>query len=200
MLREAAEMFSANGYAAVTVADIASACGVTKPLVYSYFGSKEGLFAACAERAGADLRSRLRHMIEGADLPADERLWRGLLAVFEFVEHHRRSWRLLYPPGGHQAGEIGQGAKRAREQMAQEVAALFADTARSRGLPDEALEQLDKLAGVFTDLTIAAAARWAEGGEEPKEMAALRVMNLTWMGFGDMLEGHVWLPDHGEVG
>jgi hypothetical protein len=28
----------------------------------------------------------------------------------------------------------------------------------------------------------------------PEEVAAVRLMNLTWMGFGDMLEGRMWLP------
>jgi AcrR family transcriptional regulator len=200
MLHEAAELFSAKGYSAVTVDEIAVACGVTKPLLYTYFGSKEGLFAACAEQAGSELRARLRDLIGGVDLEADERLWRGLLAVFEFVEHHRSSWRLLYPPAGQPTGEIGEGARRARDAMAGQVATLFADSARSRDLPEEALAQLGKLAVVFTDLTIAAASDWAEGGDEPKEVAALRVMNLTWMGFGDMIEGRVWLPGQGEVG
>jgi AcrR family transcriptional regulator len=194
MLLAAGGLFSERGYAAVTMDEIASACGVTKPLLYSYFGSKEALFAACAEQAGAQLRARLRELVPVADRPPDQRVWRGLLAVFEFVEHHRRSWRLLYPPAGRPMGEIGAGADRAREAMARDVEALMADTARQNGLPEAASGQLAPLARTFTDLTIAAASDWAERAEEPKEVAAVRLMNLTWMGFGDMLEGRMWLP------
>jgi len=199
MLLAAADLFSERGYAAVSMDEIARTCGVSKPLLYTYFGSKEALFAACAEEAGAELRARLRVLIQGADAPPAERLWRGLLAVFEFVEHHRSSWRLLYPPGGRPSGEIGAGAARARDAMAEQVETLMADTARGRGLPEEMIEHLGPLARVFTDLTIAAASEWAEGPQEPREIAALRVMNLTWMGFGDMLEGKGWVPGQGEV-
>lgn len=194
MLLTAAELFSERGYSAVSMEEIATTCGVSKPLLYSYFGSKEALFAACAEEAGAQLRARLRELVPVPELAPDERLWRGLLAVFDFVEHHRRSWRLLYPPGGRPMGEIGAGADRARQAMAEQVEALMADTSRQKGLPEEAIAQLAPIARVFTDLTIAAASEWAEAGDEPKELAALRVMNVCWMGFGDMLEGRAWLP------
>ena len=44
--------FAAHGYAAVTMDDVAAGAGVTKPLLYAYFGNKERLYLACMERAG----------------------------------------------------------------------------------------------------------------------------------------------------
>lgn len=44
LLRAAAELFARKGYAATSVHEIVAACGVTKPVLYYYFGSKEGLF------------------------------------------------------------------------------------------------------------------------------------------------------------
>lgn len=38
---DAAELFARDGFAATSIADIASACGVAKSLVYHYFDSKE---------------------------------------------------------------------------------------------------------------------------------------------------------------
>ena len=193
MLMSAAELFAERGYNAVSMEAIAGACGVTKPLLYSYFGSKEELFVACAEKSGEALRERVREVVH-APGSADERVWRGLLAVFAFVEHHRRSWRLLYPPGGRPAGLVGEGADRARRDMAALIEALMADIALERGLPEAAASQLWPLALLFTDLTTAAASEWAENATEPKELAALRVMNLTWLGFDRMLGGEAWLP------
>ena len=44
LLREALRLFTERGYAATTVREIVAAAGVTKPVLYYYFGSKEGLY------------------------------------------------------------------------------------------------------------------------------------------------------------
>lgn len=44
MLAEALRLFTDRGYAATTVREIVAAAGVTKPVLYYYFGSKEGLY------------------------------------------------------------------------------------------------------------------------------------------------------------
>jgi AcrR family transcriptional regulator len=54
ILRVAEGLFSRRGYRNVTVRDIAAAAHVTHPLIYHYFGSKRGLFAAVlAKNQGA---------------------------------------------------------------------------------------------------------------------------------------------------
>src|SRR5688500_1994302 len=98
MLAEARRCFAERGFAAVSVDEIAAAVGVTKPMVYSYFGSKEGLFAAAVEQAGAELRASVARAAR-EDQPPDERIWHGLLAVFAFVDESAEAWDLLYPAG-----------------------------------------------------------------------------------------------------
>jgi len=44
LLAEALRLFTSRGYAATTVREIVEATGVTKPVLYYYFGSKEGLY------------------------------------------------------------------------------------------------------------------------------------------------------------
>ncbi|WP_424094972.1 TetR/AcrR family transcriptional regulator [Moorena producens] len=46
ILSAALQEFSANGYTATTMAQIAAAAGVSKATLYTYFGDKENLFAA----------------------------------------------------------------------------------------------------------------------------------------------------------
>jgi len=46
LLRAATVLFARKGYAATTVREIVEAAGVTKPVLYYYFHSKEGLFQA----------------------------------------------------------------------------------------------------------------------------------------------------------
>lgn len=51
LLRAAGERFNCRGYAATTVREIVEAAGVTKPVLYYYFGSKEGLYLALLEES-----------------------------------------------------------------------------------------------------------------------------------------------------
>ncbi|WP_377323812.1 TetR/AcrR family transcriptional regulator [Pimelobacter simplex] len=51
ILEVAGRVFGARGFAATNVADIAREAGISKPLIYNYFGSKEGLFERCLGEA-----------------------------------------------------------------------------------------------------------------------------------------------------
>jgi AcrR family transcriptional regulator len=195
MLEVASRIFSERGYERVSMDEIAAALGLTKPMLYSYFGSKEGLFAACAERAGAELRAELREVADRRELAPDRRLWLGVRRVFAFVEEHAEGWRLLYPEGGQPSGPLGAGARASRDAMADLLGGLFAATARGEGVGEQAAAQVESLAHAFTAATIAAVSRWNERRDEPGELAALRLMNLAWNGFGGLLAGRLWLPE-----
>jgi AcrR family transcriptional regulator len=193
MLEVTARLFARKG-PSVSMEEIAGAAGVTKPMLYAYFGSKEGLFAATAEAAGAKLRSRLREVVGPPGTSPDERLWRGFLEVFSFVEDHRDAWLVLYPSGEATSGALGGGAIRAREAMADLLAELFADTGREAGLGEQAQAQIPMLAHAVTGATIAAASWWLSHPGEPKELAAMRLVNLVWAGMERMLAGRIWVP------
>jgi AcrR family transcriptional regulator len=67
LLREAADLFSCKGYAATSVGEIVAAAGVTKPVLYYHFRSKEGLYLELME----DGLGRFQTSIESA-LSRDE--------------------------------------------------------------------------------------------------------------------------------
>lgn len=196
MLGAAADVFARRGLSA-SMDEIAAAAGITKPMLYAYFDSKEGLLAAAAEAAGAALQDSLREHIDRPGLAPDQRLWMGFNLVFEFVEHHRDAWALLYPHGDIGTGALGSGAIRAREGMAELLAELFEKTGREAGIGEQAAAQSPMLAHAVTAATIASASWWLEHPDEPKELVMLRLMNLVWMGFGELLEGRLWFPRPG---
>jgi AcrR family transcriptional regulator len=94
MLQVAKEIFSERGYLATSVDDIAERCGVSKPMIYEYFGSKEGLLVACIRAARAELAEVTTKAAVGASTP-EEALRRGLRAFLTFADSHRRAWALL---------------------------------------------------------------------------------------------------------
>lgn len=75
LLAAAVRLFAAKGYAATTVRDILRAAGVTAPVLYYHFGSKEGLFLAIAEEGRAKFEAA-RAAALGAGGPVAERIRR----------------------------------------------------------------------------------------------------------------------------
>ena len=52
MLDAAERVFSASGFHGASMDAIAAEAGISKPMVYNYFGSKEGIYLAYLARAG----------------------------------------------------------------------------------------------------------------------------------------------------
>jgi TetR/AcrR family transcriptional regulator len=59
LLEAAVQIFDRKGYAAAAVREIAEAAGVTKPVLYYHFGSKEGLLVAVLNQAMQDFQATL---------------------------------------------------------------------------------------------------------------------------------------------
>ncbi len=70
MLDAAEAVFSAGGFGGASMEQIAAQSGITKALLYQYFGSKEGLYVACVERSRRVLFERLEAAAEAAPDPA----------------------------------------------------------------------------------------------------------------------------------
>lgn len=100
----ATELFSQRGYAACPVAEIVKRAGVTKPVLYYYFGSKEGLFKAILDEAGKLQEGILMSALEGEGAALD-RLRALLGQIYQEVMGRPHLFRLLHqlafsPPGG----------------------------------------------------------------------------------------------------
>lgn len=94
-LAAAHDLFAARGYATVTMDEVAAAVGVTKPLLYNYFGNKERLYLACMEPAGGALLAAVVSAVRESSTPA-RALRHGIHAFFGFVDRDRAAWRVLF--------------------------------------------------------------------------------------------------------
>lgn len=94
MLDIASEVFVERGYVATSMDEIAERVGVSKPMLYEYFGSKEGLLLATIREARAELRTLTEAAVAGSET-GEEALQRGLLAFFTFIDERREAWSLL---------------------------------------------------------------------------------------------------------
>jgi AcrR family transcriptional regulator len=95
ILDVAGQVFAKAGYESAPMDEIASLAGVSKPMLYAYFGSKEGLYLAYIERAGGDLLERLVNARTADSSPAS--LLRARITEFlSFVEEHADGWKVLF--------------------------------------------------------------------------------------------------------
>jgi AcrR family transcriptional regulator len=115
-------MFAERGFAAVTMDEIATEVGVTKPLLYAYFGNKEGLYLACMEPAAEALVETVAAAVEATDTPGAA-LRAGVHAFFIFVDADRSAWRVLFDETLPAGAEPARRAAEQRERLTELVAA-----------------------------------------------------------------------------
>jgi AcrR family transcriptional regulator len=115
-------LFAERGYAAVTMDEVAAEVGVTKPLLYNYFGNKEGLYAACMERAGDALSATIAASVAATSTP-EEALRAGGQAFFAFLDSERAAWAVLFDETLPRAGEIADRVAAYRGQILELVTA-----------------------------------------------------------------------------
>ena len=65
ILQKALELFSNKGYDATSVREICEAAGITKPTLYHFYGSKEGVYRAIVEGALERFRSDMVQALDG---------------------------------------------------------------------------------------------------------------------------------------
>jgi AcrR family transcriptional regulator len=115
-------LFAERGYAAVTMDEVAAAVGVTKPLLYNYFGNKERLYIACMERSGQTLFEKIEESVRQATNPNDA-LNLGLRGFFEFLDSDRAAWAVLFSETSSHVASVAERVGDYRGRIASLVAA-----------------------------------------------------------------------------
>ncbi len=84
LLQSAIDLFARKGYSATTVREIVDTAGVTKPVLYYHFGSKEGIYLALMEGARNEFATTLaRAVAEGGT--ARQQVFRVLGGVLDLI-------------------------------------------------------------------------------------------------------------------
>ncbi|GAA2283935.1 TetR/AcrR family transcriptional regulator [Streptomyces hawaiiensis] len=96
MIGVALELFSRRSPDEVSIDEIATAAGISRPLVYHYFPGKLSLYEAALQRASDDLAARFVEPHEG---PLGARLLRVMHRYFDFVDEHGPGFSALMRGG-----------------------------------------------------------------------------------------------------
>ncbi len=121
ILDAAVDVFSTRGYTGASMDTVAERVGVTKPVLYTHFGSKEGLLLACIGRARAELLDATATAAAAARTP-EEMLRRGTRAFFDYLDARAPAWTLLYS----EAGVAAEALEQVRAQQTEFIAGLLA--------------------------------------------------------------------------
>ena len=192
ILGAALAVFSARGYHASSIDDIAREAGISKALIYEHFDSKQGLYGDLLERNANELFEQLAGALEGVEVESGAaRLAAGLDAFFAFVEERRDAWRILFRDVSDP--ETSAALDRIVEQVTVVVAALIAQDpgARSQG-GDESEPAIRVLAQMLVGAVQSVANWWAEHPEVAREQAVEVVMDFAWVGLERLSAGERW--------
>jgi AcrR family transcriptional regulator len=165
--RAATEVFAERGYAGASIDEIAGRSGVSAPIVYDHFASKEDLYRRLLERQRDDLVAFWAQRLplgEGRDA------LKGLIdAYYQYVEAHPFAYRMYFRDTEH------------RDIQMQGVTMLASLLATVPGFEDADQATLEMATEVLRAGLIGLALWWQEHPEVPREQvvrAATRALSM----------------------
>lgn len=171
ILDAAIAVFGERGYQNASMDQVAERVGVTKPVLYTHFGSKRGLLLACIARARAELLEVTTAAAAAASTP-EEMLRNGTLAFFDYLERQAPEWTILYA----ESAVAGEAIEEIRAQQTDFIATLLAAQA-----PDADPLRLTGWANVIVG-ACERLALWRARSGVTSEQATDHLMDLVWTG------------------
>jgi AcrR family transcriptional regulator len=152
ILDTALELFLESGYDGTSMQAVASAAGVTKPVIYDAFDSKDALFRALLEREEERIMGEISAGFRGVDLADPQKtLSDGFTAFLRAVTASPEVYRLIFLQEGGGNAAVAERIQAGRESQVQALAALARSWLAQRS-PDRA--DLDRLAGLLGQVLV----------------------------------------------
>jgi AcrR family transcriptional regulator len=172
-------LFAERGFEATSIEEIAARAGVSKPIVYEHFGSKEGLYAVVVDR---EMQSLL-HRVTGALTAGHPRelLEQAALALLTYVEDETDGFRILVrdSPVATSTGTFSG----LLNDIASQVEYILAREFTGRGFEP-------KLAGLYSQALVGMVALtgqwWLEARRPGRDEVAAHLVNLAWNGLSGL--------------
>lgn len=173
ILDAAQRVFVTHDPSAVTFEEIAAEAGVSRALVYNYFGDRGSLLAEVYRQALGDLDGALVAAL-ATDGDADRRLRAMVACYVRFATNHTGTWQLV----GHLAAVQHPAVREVHRERVHALAAALGDTPSIRlGVAG--------LLGLLEGVT----RHWLDQPEGPPEELLVELERQAWSGFSALFAG-----------
>ncbi len=170
------KLFAAHGFDAVSVEEIASAAGVSKPVIYEHFGGKEGLYQVIVDRETTTLNEILEEQIR-PDLHPRQALEGTIVGLLDYIEVNPDGFGLMV----HQSPDVLAGSQFSTilSDMGDHLTLLLGAYFEQLGFDMETAPLYGQmLAGMVGTM----GQSWATTKEPSKDILAAHLVNLMWNG------------------
>jgi AcrR family transcriptional regulator len=173
-------LFAERGLDATSIEEIAAQAGVSKPVVYEHFGSKEGIYAVVVDREVERFLAMATQLLEGED--TREKFETAAITLLRYIEENSDGFRILVrdsPLAGSGSGTFAT----LLSDVASQVEYILGDVLKSRGYdPKHAPMYAQMLVGM-----VAFTGQWWLDAREPKlEEVAAHLINMAWNGLSQL--------------
>ena len=167
-------VFAESGYEATSVEEIAARAKVSKPILYSHFGGKEGLYAVVVDREVEHILGRIEEAVSSGSPRA--RLEKAALTYLTYVREHPEGFAVLLRDAPKQSSELPA----LMYDLADRISDVFTEQFRGAGYDS-------KFAPIYAHALVGMVAFvgqwWTESEKAPPvEAVASHIGALAWMG------------------
>jgi AcrR family transcriptional regulator len=189
--RAATEVFAERGYEGAPMDEIARRSGVSVPVVYDHFASKQDLFRRLLERTRDELLAVWRAHLAG-DEPARRRIPRAIDAWAGYVQANPFATRMFF----RESTGDPEVQRLHREVRAEALGALGAILGREPGAEHLAgsadAEALEMAAAIIRAGLTGLALWWSEHPHVAREQVVAAAVNVLWVGLERVGRGEYW--------
>ena len=181
LLAVARRVFGKAGFHGVSMDDVAKEAGVTKPILYDHFNSKEELYVALLDADASSLEERVRTALQ-APTGNRQRIQQSFQAYFDFVDEHAGGFRLFMQEtmGGEEM--FRSRVQEVRERIVREVGDLIARESRGRIERRDA----DTVSLALVGMVETVAQRDPGGPKAERRRSVDTLVRLAWRGITNL--------------
>lgn len=173
IVREAGRLFGRHGYDDTRLEDVAAAAGVSKPIVYRHFESKQALYLALLARHEDDLPTFVEGLAPGPGDSPTALVSQILDGWLDYVHENSYAWLMLFrDTSGDEEIKV---ARRRVSLRAREVLADFIRVVA----PETAPELVAPTAEFLTSGLAGLALWWIDHPEAPKDVVHAAATRTT---------------------
>jgi len=170
------EVFAEKGFHLSSMDDIAERAGVSKPILYQHFSSKQDFYLGVLDERVDVLVQQINDAIDGAEGNRN-RLEAAIACYFKLVDDADHGFRLIFESDFTMNHEV---RARVEDVVSQVSRIVGAEVANQTG---KSIGEANILAGGLCGMAQAAAWRWLRLGRPiPMESAIAQTLDLAWNG------------------